>query len=58
MQKNAVSIELIELFMNLGVFGTHPVSPVRAQSRPTDLILAADGTEVGLARESGKKCVS
>jgi hypothetical protein len=45
--------------MKLGVFGSTFVSLVTAQStagaQPTNLILAADGTEVRLARESEKK---
>jgi hypothetical protein len=46
--------------MKLCVFGSNSVSLVKAQSmpgdQPTNLISAADGTEVSLARESGKKC--
>jgi hypothetical protein len=45
--------------MKRGLFGSPPVSLVTAHSmpggRPTDLILATDGTEVSLARESEKK---
>jgi hypothetical protein len=45
--------------MKLGEFGSPSVPLVKAENmpgdQPTNLILAADGTEVSLARDSEKK---